>query len=61
MANGNYHTDVQLQTKRDAIDDGVRDLSFDYKAGKLAGELGQVAMYYRLDQLHALLTELRKG
>lgn len=59
MAEGNYHTDAQLQQKRDAIDDGVRELAFDYKAGSFAST--PILMYDRIDQLHALLTELRRG
>ena len=59
MGQGNYHTDEQLQTKRDAIDNGVRELAFDYKAGKLAS--APILMYDRIDQLHQLLTELRNG
>ena len=56
---GRHHTEEQLQTKRDAIDNAVRELAFDYKAGKLAS--APALMYDRIDQLHQLLTELRSG
>ena len=54
-----HHTEEQLQAKRDAIDLGVRELAFEYKAGVLASQ--PQLMYDRIDQLHQLLTELRRG
>lgn len=55
----NYHTAEQNQQKRDAIDSAVRELAFKYIRGSLASR--RDIMYHEIDNLHALLTELRRG
>jgi hypothetical protein len=55
----NLHTPEQIQQKRDAIDNAIRQLAFDYIHGSLASH--PQLMYNRIDDLHALLSELRRG
>lgn len=53
------HTATQLQQKQDAIDIATRQLVLDYLCGNLASS--PQLLYYQIDNLHALLTELRRG
>lgn len=54
-----HHTAEQLQTKREAIYQTAREFSYKVQSGML-NEAPQV-LYNEIDNLHQLLTELRKG
>ncbi len=54
-----HHTAEENQVKVDAIDNAVRELAFNYVAGSFASH--PEVMYYQLDSIQALLTDLRRG
>lgn len=54
-----YHTAEQNQQKQDAIDNAIRDLAFDYKAGLLASN--RELMYHRVENINAMILELKRG
>lgn len=54
-----YHTTEENQVKVNAIDDAVRNLALNYIHGNLASH--PEVLYHQLDNINALLTELRRG